>query len=242
MSEIAEKKENLPNSVEMALLEIVKRPDIDPDRLEKFLDLQIKMEERQSKAKFFDALSSFQGECPIISKSKRVKFKSVDYNYSPLDEMAEVIKPILNKWGLSYSFNLRDSGNESLVELITTVRHRGGHSEETSYFFNRYHDDDRMNKNQKAKSSVTYAKRAALENALGIVTGDNDDDGQGLTGITEDQSKTIRFLLKELDRKEDTFLDYCAGVFGSEIKSIDQMNSKQAQESISFLQSLLEKK
>jgi hypothetical protein len=192
--------------IQSALIEIVKNKDIDPERLEKFLDLQIKMEERQSKMLFQSALAEFQGECPIIRKTKKTSFESksgntTKYNYSPLDEIIHVIKPILMKRGLSFSFDIRKTSEQNLNELITTISHKDGHSKEFTYFFNPLHDDARMNLSQRAKSALTYAKRSGLENALGLVSTDEDDDANRAIDLmaTDEQMKAIEKLIKSTD-------------------------------------------
>lgn len=168
-------------SMQAALLEIVQRKDIDPDRLERFLDLQIKMENRQAEQAFSEAMANFQGECPIIKKTKKVSFmassgKETKYNYSPLDEIVHIIKPIMQKHGLSFTFN--EVVEAKMTNLITTIRHKKGHSEKYDHRFPTVHDDARMNESQRMKSALSFAKRAALENALGIVTAEEDDDAR----------------------------------------------------------------
>jgi hypothetical protein len=222
----------LPKVDDSVLLEMVKRTDIDPDRLEKFMDLQFKMEAKQAERAFNAALAEFQGECPIIDKSKNVSFKSVNYDYSPIEEIASVIKPILNKHGLSYSFNIKETSDKDKLELITKIRHVAGHCEETSYFFNKYHDDDRMNSAQRAKSSVTFSKRAALENALGLVTAKEDDDAGGLKGLgpaTQEQLKEVNILVSETKSDTTKLLEFVKA------KSLSELTDGQAKAAIHAL-------
>jgi hypothetical protein len=193
-------------SMQDALLAIVQRTDIDPDRLEKFLDLQIKMENRQAERSFNEALAGFQGECPIIQRTRKVEFtaasgKTTKYNYSPLDEIVHIIKPLLDKYGLSYSFNVQ--AGEKSSKLLTKIRHKDGHSETTELEFETLHDDGRMNLSQRRKSAITFTKRAGLENALGIVTAEEDDDARRAIDnpATEAQIAEIEKLI--IDTKSD---------------------------------------
>jgi hypothetical protein len=210
--------DNLPEkktetSIQNALLGIVQRTDIDPERLEKFLDLQIMMEERQSKEAYNKAMAAFQGDCPVIVKNKTVDFTAksgnqTKYDFAPLDEIVSVIKPLLQKHGLSFSFNIVPG--ESMDCLITTISHADGHSKDYNYTFFPMHDDQRMNQSQRRKSAITYAKRAGLENALGIVTtGEDDDANRALdTPVNENQIAEIRDLMEKTKTKEDSFLKY----------------------------------
>lgn len=227
--------ENAP-SFENALLKIVERSDIDPERLEKFLDLHAKTQARAASIAFFDALAGFQGDCPIIPRTRYVDFTSksgnaTKYNYAPIDEIIHIIKPHLTKWGLSYSFDIKKTAKESENELQVTIRHRGGHSETTTYFYNPLHDDQRMNQSQRAKSAITYAKRAGLENALGIVTADEDDDANRAldTIATESQIDEIKQLVAQTKSEEKKLLAFL------KVESFDQLTAFEAKKAIHAL-------
>ena len=126
--------EKTPLEIQSAILQIVQRTDIDPERLEKFLDLQFKAEAKQAATAFQQALAGFQGDCPIIVRTKKINFTSktgntTKYNYSPLDEIVHVIKPILTKWGFSYTFDIKTTQDPQTNELVTKIYHSQGHSE-----------------------------------------------------------------------------------------------------------------
>jgi hypothetical protein len=215
-----------------AILRIVQDKDIDPERLERFLNLQIMMEERQAKQAFQDALAGFQGDCPIIKKSKKVDFKSsngnkVNYFYAPLDEIAHTAKPHLRKWGLSYNFNIKKTDDKVEHELVTTISHSAGHQESYSHFFNPVHDDNRMNLAQRKKSAISFAKRAGLENALGVVTAGEDDDARRLLDreITSEQLHDIRNLLMTTNTKMPEFLKFM-GV--EKLEDLSELEGKKA--------------
>lgn len=227
MSDIIKKE----NSMQSALLEIVQRKDIDPDRLEKFMDLQFKLEERQAERAFNEAMSKFQGECPIIPKTKKVDFTSksgnrTHYDYAPLDEIVFLIKPILQKNGLSFSFDIKNTELETV--MLTTISHIDGFSKTFTYEFDKLHDDSRMNPSQRRKSAITFAKRGALENALGIVTAGEDDDARRAHDIylTESQVKEIKDTIKSSGADEAKFLKDYMKV--ESIESITQAEFKKA--------------
>lgn len=216
---------------ESILLEMVKRPDIDPDRLEKFMELQFRMEAKQAEREFNAALAAFQGECPTIDKSKTVDFtaksgKRTKYDYAPIEEIVSIIRPLLNKHSLSYSFNISETGEKDKILLTTKIRHTSGHCEETTYYFNRYHDDDRMSLSQRAKAAITSAKRTALENALGLTTATEDNDDVGFLTMTDDQLKEIKKRLSDTKSDEAKFLKF----LGAE--SLDLLTADQAKRAI----------
>jgi hypothetical protein len=228
--------EKTPQEIQSAIMRIVERTDIDPDRLEKFLDLQFRAEAKQAATAFQRALAGFQGDCPIIVKTKKINFttktgNTTKYNYSPLDEIVHVIKPILTKWGFSFTFDIQTTEDPQMHQLVTRIYHCDGHSERFSYYFNVLHDDQRMNLSQRAKSSVTYAKRAALENALGIVTAEDDDDARRAVDnmASTEQIASIKKLIKSTKSKEEDFLKFM------KVESLDDLTEFEAKKALHAL-------
>jgi hypothetical protein len=230
------KKDNSVKEFNMqdALMQIVQRSDIDPERLEKFLDLQIKMENRQAEQAFHAAMSAFQGECPIIKRTKKTDFESksggkVKYDYSPLDEIVFIIKPILAKHGLSFSFDLKEGDKTST--LFIDISHKDGFCKRFTYPFDTIHDDGRMNLSQRRKSALTYAKRGGLESALGIVTSGEDDDARRAIDnmITGAQLNQIKELLASTKTDEKAFKDFVM------VKDFAELSEYDAKRAISAL-------
>lgn len=147
------------------------------ETLERLLALREKLHAEQARAAFFTALGAFQAACPIIGKEKAAKMGTYSYMYAPLDHIIAQVGPILGAHGLSYTFqtSLETMGETLLQVAECTVHHVAGHSE-SSCFRAPIDASAKMNDMQKAASAVTYAKRYAFCNALGILTGDADDD------------------------------------------------------------------
>jgi hypothetical protein len=213
-------------SIQDALMQIVQRTDIDPDRLEKFLDLQIKMESRQAESALNNALAEFQAECPIIAKTK----KAHNSNYAPYDEIKYIVKPIAHKHGLSWSFSVDDK-SEHEKEMIVTVRHKQGAQFQSRYSFPSMDDGGKMNSSQRTKSSNSYAKRAALENALDIASAEMDDDARRAldSSITEEQISTIKELMKKTNTLEKNFFDFL------QVNKLEDLSSLEAKKAINAL-------
>jgi len=219
-------------SMQQALIEIVQRKDIDPDRLEKFLDLQIKMEDRQAEKEYYAAMANFQNECPIITKSKKVQFtsgsgKETKYDYAPLDEIVSIIKPILKNNGLSYSFNMFELEGTKQANLITTIQHISGYKKSFNYHFDPIHDDSRMNISQRRKSAITFAKREGLESALGLVTTGVDDDARRAVDemATPQQIAKIKALMEATQTNEQMLLSHLKLL---DFEAISKKDAKQA--------------
>lgn len=149
------------------------------ESLEKLLALQEKVQADISKRAYYEALAKFQSKCPIIGKNKEVKGKNgeVRYRYATLDGIVEQIKDTLQECGLSYT--IKTETREKMITATCIIHHIGGHSE-SSHFSIPVDEEAYMNDAQKQGSALTYAKRYAFSNALGIMTTDIDDDGQSL--------------------------------------------------------------
>ena len=232
----------------LALEKIVTNPDISPERLEKFLDLQTKMEDRQAQIAFNKALSNFQGECPILKKNKTVDFTAksgnrTKYNYCPLEEIVRTVRPLLKKYGLSFSFDT-DGGEHSSV-LKTTISHLDGHSKTSNYSFPTLHDDTRMNGSQRRKSALTFAKRAGLESALGIITGESDDDARAASDnldSSKNYDKLVAICAKSGPNFEQKLIGYINDRYGTMHEKISTFDGEQVNHSLEFLANLANQK
>ena len=146
--------------------------------LERLQVLRKELRAEKAKEEYDRALAAFQAECPVIEKRKDVLNKdgrSVRYRYAPLDEIISQVKGLLQKYGFSYS--LTTVTGEKRVKSICKITHALGHSE-ISEFEVPIDPQAFMNEQQKFASALTYSKRYAFCNGLGILTGDEDVDGK----------------------------------------------------------------
>lgn len=219
------------------LLDLVADGKVSTDQLKELMELQERHDANEAKKAFNIAMSNFQGKCPIIAKSKKVDFSSkggnrVKYNYSPLEEIVRVIKPILDEFSLGFYFNTEEL-DKNRTKLETTITHAAGHSVTTSRVFPTVHDDGRMNQSQREKSALSFAKRAGLENALGIITADEDDDATGTTTqlASEQQIQQVRGLVELTGSQLDKVLQYVRA------ESLETMTDTDAKKAINALKS-----
>jgi len=148
------------------------------ETMEKLLAMRRELKAEAGKEAFFTALAEFQSECPVITKSREVKGKDDDgnytqlrYRYAPLDEIIRVAGPLLKKHGFSYI--LHPGRAEGAQVAICTLHHIAGH-DESSEFCTPVDPKAYMN-----ASAYTYASRYAFCAVTGILTGNEDDDAQG---------------------------------------------------------------
>lgn len=218
--------------LQSALLQVVQREDIDPERLEKFLDIHFRIRDDQAGKAFNQAMVKFQKACPIITKTKHIKGKGgqIRSSYAPLDELIHQIKKLLVKNGLSYSFDV-ELVNDSLQNIVVTIRHIDGFHKNFNYPYEPMDEGGLMNNQQRRKSALSYGKRAALENALGIVTQGEDDDAQRAVGnyATEDQMEELGLLSKDMEIDEEKFKSFIGA------KSLENLTEAQAKKAIQAL-------
>jgi hypothetical protein len=176
---------NVPTTVnaEFLLSQAIDK-NVSIDALERLIALRERINAEQARAAFFTALAAFQRDCPVIPKTKTATIVSqrgsYKYSYAPLDVIVKHTSPILAAHGLSVTFNTGIVDGTLLVSTCT-VHHLAGHCE-SSDFRVPIDAEARMNDAQKVASASTYAKRYAYCNALGILTGDEDDDAGALGG------------------------------------------------------------
>jgi len=119
------------------------------------------------------ALSTFQAECPNVIKSAVNPF--FKKNYATLDAIWDMVRPVLNKHGLSI---VQGGGYvESTVVTVTTrLVHTSG-----QWFESDYHlpgGDGNKYTPQSVGSAITYGRRYGLSAMLGIAS-EEDTDGNG---------------------------------------------------------------
>lgn len=161
------------------------------ETMEKLLAMRRELRAEKAKELYDIAMSKFQVECPIIVKSKKVLNKdkeSVRYAYAPLEEIIKQTKSFIQSNGFSYKIDAVVEDN--WVTAICRITHEFGHSE-SSEFKIPVDKDSFMTAPQKFASALTFAKRYAFCNAFGILTGDEDNDGQD--GSNEDKRKEQEF-------------------------------------------------
>lgn len=147
------------------------------ETMEKLLAMRRELKQEWAKEQYFLSLSKFQKECPIIEKTKIVynrDGKTVRYKYAPLEKIIDQVKDLLFECGFSYDLNSRQENNKYIA--VCNIHHKDGHSE-ISEFILPFDDNSGMNLIHKVGSTRTYANRYCFCNAFGIMTEDEDNDG-----------------------------------------------------------------
>lgn len=193
------------------ILRIAIEKDVDVGTLERLVALSERISERQAASEFNGALAAFQAECPSIEKTSKASITTksggqYEYRYAELDEIAKTTRPILQKYGLSYTWDSEMAGDKIIVTC--TVRHIGGHSQTAKFTTPTESLSTGMSAQQKHASALTYARRQSLIQALGLTTTDADADAVSTEKISADDVAEIEAALAATGSDLTKFLQY----------------------------------
>jgi hypothetical protein len=198
----------------LAMMErLALNPELPVEKLEKLLDMQIRIMAIEAEKEFAAAMARVQSKLPKVGRDR--KNDQTNSMYSTLEAIAAAIKPIYTAEGFSMSFSEAPS-SEGHVRVIGVLRHKDGHKTE------HYRDvaldatgiAGKVNKTQThaEASSITYGRRYVTCLAFDVATGD-DKDGNGPKGeaIDEKQAADLLALIEEVKADKAKFLKW-AGV------------------------------
>ncbi|KGA93853.1 Phage related protein [Leptospirillum ferriphilum] len=155
--------------------------------------------EREKKVAFDKALSACQAEIPAIHKNRTVSYKTRDgkdlsYSYATKDAILDVVRPIMGKHSLAFTYDVLPSRDKPNVLVVTgKLRHVDGHEEVSSFecFTNSF---EMRNPAQSLASIETFASRYVFNRMLNISTGEdtdaNIDDGKTSIGDRKSSSSS----------------------------------------------------
>lgn len=215
----------------MTLVTLAVEKGYDLNVIESLMDFQDRLDKKQAKKAFDAAMAEAVNEIPTIAKNKKAivdKDGNARYRYDDLSEIAETVKPILKKHGLSYRFRTQQNG--LIVSVTCIVSHVDGHSEENTLSAS---NDTSGSKNaiQAVGSAVTYLERYSLKAALGLAAAEDDDAkaaGEPAV-ITHDQFLELNKLLDDHQIDKAAFCGYL-GV--EAVTDIPQNRFKDAKDAI----------
>lgn len=163
-----------PASDTTAIIQVIERaamnPDVDIDKMERLLQMQERVMERQAGMDYNAAMAAMQTEMPSIAE----RGKTNNGHYATLEDIVDTVRPVMQKHGFAVSFRVKTM--ERGIEITGVLMHKGGHREETTMLLPA---DTSGNKNavQAFGSSTSYGKRYVLCALLNITTRGEDDDG-----------------------------------------------------------------
>lgn len=157
-----------------AIIQVIERaalnPDVDIDKMERLLQMQERVLDRQALMSYSAAMAAMQTELPSIEERGRTN----NGQYATLEDIVDTVRPILQRHGFAVSFRIQTQ--ERGIQVTGVLMHREGHREETSMLLPA---DVSGSKNavQAFGSSTSYGKRYVLSALLNITTRGQDDNG-----------------------------------------------------------------
>jgi len=170
-----------------AIIQVIERaamnPNVDIDKMERLLQMQERIMERNARSAYAAALSRMQEHLPVIAENGRIVVRDKvtkeviqSTGYALWEDINEAIKPVLSAHGFALSFKtgLAPDGKITVTGILS---HRDGHSEETTMILP--HDSTgSKNAVQAVGSSTSYGKRYTACALLNITSRGEDDDGE----------------------------------------------------------------
>ena len=154
-------------------------PNVDIDKMERLLQMQERILERQSFIRFNEDLAAAQAEMePIVRDAPN---KQTSSRYARLETIVEKITPIRAKYGFSVSFTTAECPKENHIRIVGELLHTSGYSRT-------YADDYPLdltgiqgspNKTRihAHASTITYGRRYLTCMMFDLAIKDDDDDG-----------------------------------------------------------------
>lgn len=201
-------------SMLQAVMVAAMNPDLDPERVEKFLAMGMELEKDKRAQEFAAAFAaaSLQISAIKITKAGEIVYPGKNGGQASVikfirhDDISRVIKPILAEHGLVATYSAEILTNPPKAVTVMTVMHRNGHSKEwRSIPMPLVDSGGGKNDVQGAGSISTYGRRFVTVAAFDIVAEDQDDDGnmgRQTPYITQDQGDTIADILQEIDARQ----------------------------------------
>ena len=211
---VTQENKQLATTNEQNMIDMISKlaadPNVNVDKIERLLDVQMKMMDRQAKINFDNALADMQSEMPRIAKTGEIKTKDgkVAAKYMKYEDIDMATRESRNKHGFSILHDRRDEGGKMIV--TTTLKHRDGHQESVSMPLPYDQPNQLKNAVQSAVSTFSYGKRVNVCSLLDIVAEGEDDDGvgSGHIKIDDQQAEEIKETLRETGADVKRFLEY----------------------------------
>ena len=151
--------------------------DVDVDKLERLMNLQVEWEKRQAATQFNENMSAAQAEMTRISKdSSNPQTRST---YASLEALDEAIRPIYTEHGFSISFDdeTPDEKREGWLRCIAYVSNGAETRKFTKWIpisTTGLHGKAALTPTHASIASVTYARRALLKMIFNLAEEDTD--------------------------------------------------------------------
>lgn len=183
---------------------VAANPDLNPENLEKMLDMQERIMDRQASVAYAEAMAACQAEMPTVGKNRSGDGNK--YTYADLAKINRLAKPIWEKHGFSLEFGQEETLREGMIRIGCDIQHVQGHTKhrwvEVSDKNKSTTGKDIMSRNQEAGSGFTYGRRYLTGLIFNIVIDDDDNDGADIEYISEEQIQQINLEFEKIPGRQ----------------------------------------
>lgn len=212
-------------SLMASIVRLAADPSIDLSRLDKLMDFKERVEAGEAKKAFAVDFALMKPNLPRVKESGYNN--QTNSRYAFLDDINKTIDPVLGQYGFATSTKIISQTADS-VTVRAELWHKSGHVEETTLTMplDNKGPSGTVNKTlpHATKSSITYAKGAAICALLNISTGDDNDGNGDVVYITIEQAAEIDRRVRALG--EEYYKRFMEWLNKHGTKTIQEINAQ----------------
>lgn len=175
----------IPQSVDpvVAMIQTIERvalnPEVDVDKMERLMDMQERMMNKNAEIEFNQAMSIAQSEVGFINSD--LENGQTHSKYASYVQMDRALRPVYTKHGFALSFNTEAIEKADMVRVLCYVTHKAGHTR--NYSIDMPADGkgakggDVMTKTHATGAASSYGMRYLLKLIFNVAIGEDDTDG-----------------------------------------------------------------
>jgi len=200
----------------MVLERLARDPSISMERVQAVQEFLERQQQQERAVLFMSALAQAQQDMEPIARD--MENTTTASKYASLAAITSAIRPHYSKHGLAPVFNTRPSSKGELwVTIVGELVHTCGYFREFSIDLLADGAGPKgspvMTRNHALGSAVTYGRRQLLKMMFSLAeanTSDDDGNAAGKTevGLSVDQERILRELIKSKNRSEEKFCAY----------------------------------
>jgi hypothetical protein len=198
-------------------------PKVDIDKMERLLQMQERVQDKEAEQAFNVALNAAQKEMrPIAANASNPQTRS---KYATFDQLDKRLRPIYTDNGFSLSFDEADSPKDQHVRVVCYVSHVAGHTRT-------YHRDmpadgkgakggDVMTKTHAAGAAGSYGARYLLKGIFNVAVGEDDEDGNDvLPVINDDEVARLKKLIEATSSNVPLLMQACGLAKSTKVEAL----------------------
>lgn len=233
--------DNLPaiNDTLALIRDMAINPNVDADKLEKMLNLQERIMNKNAESEFNAAFMRLQEKIPPFKKTGAVYYpvdknkpdgeKKLAFKFVKIDSMDEILPPLLRSEGFTLTHDSEQAASGGTI-FIAILQHVNGHRKVTRTPPMPLDTSGGKNNLQGGGSSMSYGARYATKFALNLKFIDEDDDGHkgGLVFIDDKSVQALNDMIAETKADKTRFLEMLGVVAVENILATDYARAMNA--------------